>query len=146
MWNTREAHEAMAWATELGAADAFHEAVMKASFVDGLPLVRETYVALANALGLDGADLASALETGRFRERTAAALAEGPALGVSGVPCFVFENDQGFAGAQPREVFEQAFAAYAMVEQADPVGDYYQGGAFCGMEFDGDMGHIWTPE
>ena len=25
---------------------------------------------------------------------------------------------------------------------ADPVGDYYQGGAFCGMEFDGDRGRI----
>lgn len=110
MWNTREAHEAMAWAAALGRADAFHEAVMAASFVAGRPLVRETYLAIARELGLDEADLEAALEAGRFREETAAALAEGPALGVTGVPCFVFENNQGIAGAHPREVFVRAFA------------------------------------
>ena len=34
------------------------------------------------------------------------------------------------------------FREHAMAEQAklgpDPVGDYYQGGTFCSMEFDGD--------
>ena len=25
----------------------------------------------------------------------------------------------------------------------DPVGDFYQGGTFCGMEFDGDKSRIW---
>jgi hypothetical protein len=38
------------------------------------------------------------------------------------------------------------FREHAMAEQAklkpDPVGDFYQGGAFCGMEFDGDKSGI----
>ena len=38
------------------------------------------------------------------------------------------------------------FREHAMAEQAklkpDPVGDFYQGGAFCGMEFDGDKSRI----
>jgi uronate dehydrogenase len=38
------------------------------------------------------------------------------------------------------------FREHAMAEQAklkpDPVGDYYQGGTFCSMEFDGDKGRI----
>ena len=38
------------------------------------------------------------------------------------------------------------FREHAMAEQAklppDPVSDFYQGGAFCGMEFDGDMSRI----
>jgi uronate dehydrogenase len=38
------------------------------------------------------------------------------------------------------------FREHAMAEQAklppDPVGDFYQGGAFCGMEFDGDRSNI----
>ena len=38
------------------------------------------------------------------------------------------------------------FREYAMAEQAklppEPVSDYYQGGAFCGMEFDGDASRI----
>ena len=36
--------------------------------------------------------------------------------------------------------------AHAMAEQAklkpDPVGDHYQGGAFCSNEFDGDTSRI----
>jgi uronate dehydrogenase len=39
------------------------------------------------------------------------------------------------------------FREFAMAEQTklppDPVGDYYQGGAFCGMEFDAESSHIW---
>jgi uronate dehydrogenase len=38
------------------------------------------------------------------------------------------------------------FREHAFAEQTklppDPVGDFYQGGAFCGMEFDGDMSRI----
>ena len=38
------------------------------------------------------------------------------------------------------------FREHAMTEQAklkaDPVGDYYQGGTFCSLEFDGDRGRI----
>jgi uronate dehydrogenase len=37
---------------------------------------------------------------------------------------------------------------HAMAEQAkippDPVGDFYQGGTFCSMEFNGDRGRIWS--
>jgi uronate dehydrogenase len=42
------------------------------------------------------------------------------------------------------------FREHAMAEQAklkpDPVGDFYQGGAFCSIEFDGDAGRAWKPE
>ena len=38
------------------------------------------------------------------------------------------------------------FREHAMAEQAklppDPVSDFYQGGAFCGMEFSGDKSKI----
>ncbi len=38
---------------------------------------------------------------------------------------------------------------HAMAEQAklktDPVGDFYQGGAFCSAEFAGDFSKVWTP-
>jgi uronate dehydrogenase len=42
------------------------------------------------------------------------------------------------------------FREHAMAEQAklkpDPVADFYQGGAFCSIEFDGDAGRVWKPE
>jgi uronate dehydrogenase len=41
------------------------------------------------------------------------------------------------------------FREHAIAEQAklpaDPVGDFYQGGAFCSNEFDGDKGRVWKP-
>jgi uronate dehydrogenase len=42
------------------------------------------------------------------------------------------------------------FREHAMTEQAklkpDPVGDFYQGGAFCSIEFAGDAGKVWKPK
>lgn len=42
------------------------------------------------------------------------------------------------------------FRDHAMAEQAklkpDPVGDFYQGGAFCSAEFAGDFSKVWTPK
>ena len=39
------------------------------------------------------------------------------------------------------------FREHAMAEQAklppDPVGDFYQGGTFCSIEFDGDASRVW---
>ncbi|NVN86808.1 MAG: NAD(P)-dependent oxidoreductase [Rhodopseudomonas sp.] len=40
------------------------------------------------------------------------------------------------------------FREHAMTEQAklaaDPVGDFYQGGAFCSIEFDGEVSRVWA--
>jgi uronate dehydrogenase len=42
------------------------------------------------------------------------------------------------------------FSEHAMAEQAklkpDPVADFYQGGAFCSIEFDGDAARVWKPK
>ena len=39
------------------------------------------------------------------------------------------------------------YREHAMAEQAkvkpDPVSDFYQGGEFCGIEFDGDGSRTW---
>jgi len=50
--------------------------------------------------------------------------------------------DLGYRPTGRAEDFrEHAFAEQAKLK-ADPVGDFYQGGTFCGMEFDGDVGRI----
>jgi uronate dehydrogenase len=50
-------------------------------------------------------------------------------------------------GYRPKHRSED-HVAHALAEQAklpaDPVGDFYQGGSFCAMEFDGDKGPIWS--
>jgi uronate dehydrogenase len=57
-----------------------------------------------------------------------------------------FDNHRAYdLGYRPTGHAED-FREHAMAEQAklppDPVGDFYQGGAFCGMEFDGDKSRI----
>jgi uronate dehydrogenase len=37
---------------------------------------------------------------------------------------------------------EHALAEQAKLEP-DPVGDFFQGGTFCSLEFDGDAGRVW---
>jgi uronate dehydrogenase len=50
--------------------------------------------------------------------------------------------DLGYRPTGRAEDFrEHAFAEQAKLKP-DPVGDFYQGGAFCGMEFDGDRSKI----
>ena len=50
--------------------------------------------------------------------------------------------DLGYRPTGRAEDFrEHAFAEQAKLKP-DPVGDFYQGGSFCGMEFDGDKSRI----
>ncbi len=58
-----------------------------------------------------------------------------------------WDNSRAYAlGYRPRHRAED-HAGHAMAEQAklppDPVGDFYQGGTFCSMEFSGDPSRIW---
>jgi len=61
-----------------------------------------------------------------------------------------WDNSRAFElGYRPTGRAED-FVGHAMAEQAklkpDPVGDFYQGGAFCSIEFDGDAGRVWKPK
>jgi uronate dehydrogenase len=40
------------------------------------------------------------------------------------------------------DYFDEAMAAQANLKP-DPVGDFFQGGTFCSLEFDGDAGRVW---
>ena len=59
-----------------------------------------------------------------------------------------WDNSRAYAlGYRPKHRSED-HVAHALAEQAklpaDPVGDFFQGGAFCAMEFDGDKSRIWS--
>ncbi len=61
-----------------------------------------------------------------------------------------WDNSRAYAfGYRPTGRAED-FREHAMAEQAklpaDPVGDFYQGGAFCSIEFDGDAARVWKPK
>ncbi|MFN2433199.1 MAG: DsbA family protein, partial [Gemmatimonadota bacterium] len=48
-----------------------------------------------------------------YLDRVAASTAQAQALGITGIPAFLLDRRLLVLGAQPREVFEQAFAQLA---------------------------------
>lgn len=64
----------------------------------------------ADQLGLDGAILASCLDSGEHADAVIADIREGYSVGVTGTPAF-FVNGRFISGAQPYEVFQQTIEA-----------------------------------
>jgi predicted DsbA family dithiol-disulfide isomerase len=62
---------------------------------------------------LDGDEVVEVLSGGAYRDRVLASTAEAQSMGITGIPAFVLDARLLVLGAQPREVFEQAFAQLA---------------------------------
>jgi predicted DsbA family dithiol-disulfide isomerase len=103
--NTRLAHRAVAIAHEMGAAQAHatKEALFSAFFENGQDLSRVDVVAavLAKTMGGDVASLVERLGSNEAAHQVESDLAQGQALGVTGVPFFVLDNKYALSGAQP---------------------------------------------
>ena len=106
-YNSRLAQELAKWAESEGKGDPFHEAVFRAYFVDGRNIGRvDELVALAKSLGLEGKKARSVLELRTFREAVDSDWLRSHALGITGVPTFVVDQ-QTTVGFQPYEELEQ---------------------------------------
>jgi predicted DsbA family dithiol-disulfide isomerase len=86
-----------------------HDRLMQAYWEEALDIGDlDVLRGLAQELALDGADDAIA---GRLHADTvAAATAQAHAAGINAIPAFVLDRRLLVLGAQPEEVFEQAFA------------------------------------
>jgi predicted DsbA family dithiol-disulfide isomerase len=114
--NTVDAHRLIAWAQDLDlkAADALIERLFRAYFVDGVNI--GDLDALARLGGVAGFDTAAArawLASDAGRTAIEAEERRSRALGVTGVPFFVFNQRLAVSGAQPPEVLLDA------IEQAE---------------------------
>ena len=68
-YNSRLATELGKWAESKGRGDAFHSAVFRAYYVDGVNIAKpDTLIGLAEAVGLPGREAAEVLKTRTFRE------------------------------------------------------------------------------
>lgn len=107
--NTRDAHRLVAWAQARGDAGPLVERLFRAYFLEGRFVGdRDTLAALAADTGYD-ADAARAwLASGQGDEAIADAEARLRALGVTGVPFFIFGGTVGLSGAQPPEAMREA--------------------------------------
>ena len=110
-FNSRRAQEAAKWAESHGEADAFHNAVFRAYFVDGKNLHEvETLAAAAESVGLKGEDLDEILRSKTFKTAVDQDWLRSHQLGITAVPTFRM-NGETLVGAQPYEQLAALLAA-----------------------------------
>ena len=104
--NTFKAQQLLKFAHEQNKQNEMEERLFEAYFtqgqnVDDLP----TLLQLAAEVGLDTTGLHDALETNQYLAQVQADIAEANALGIHGVPYFVFNRKLAVNGAQESPVF-----------------------------------------
>jgi predicted DsbA family dithiol-disulfide isomerase len=107
--NTLAAHALIESARRRAVQGAVKEALMQAFFVDGLDLTdAETLVRVAAGAGLERAEAAAAIADEELRRAVAEEEDKARAMGVNGVPFFIFNRRLAVEGAQPPEVLLEA--------------------------------------
>ena len=106
--NTFDAHRLLHLGAEAGIQDQVKERLLAAYFTEGRPIgERDTLLRVVEEAGLDRAAAGEVLAGDRFASDVRADEAAAGALGVSGVPFFVFGGRYSVGGAQPAELFLQ---------------------------------------
>jgi predicted DsbA family dithiol-disulfide isomerase len=114
--NTSDAHRLIAWAQAIAPASADHlvERLFLAYFTEGADLGAVGELArLAGESGCDPGAAFAFLESPAGREEVASADARMKAMGVGGVPFFIFNQRVAVSGAQAPEVLADALAQSA---------------------------------
>ncbi|MDX6486533.1 MAG: hypothetical protein QOF43_1686 [Gaiellaceae bacterium] len=96
-------------ARDQGLHDELHDRLMEAYWTEGRNIgdLEELRVVAAE-VGVTDAD--AAFQDDGYRDRVLASTAQAQSIGVTGVPGFLLDRRLLVLGAQPREVFDQAFA------------------------------------
>jgi predicted DsbA family dithiol-disulfide isomerase len=130
--NTFDAHRIVHLGRERGVQNAVQERLMKAYFEQAaLMSDHGTLVRLATEAGLDAGEATDVLAGDSYAAAVRAEEAEARELGITGVPCFVFDRHFAVSGAQSPEVMLSALSQ-AWTERA-PVAEFAEGAA-CGPE------------
>ncbi|MBC7813818.1 MAG: DsbA family oxidoreductase [Burkholderiales bacterium] len=107
--NTFDAHRLIHYAAEHGKQDEMQERIMQAYFTEGRHVGEiDTLVELAVEIGLNADNLRRVLEGDVYSANVRADIQRAAAIGVRGVPFFVFAEKYGVSGAQRMDVFLQA--------------------------------------
>ncbi len=120
IWNTFDAHRLLHWAgaPESGGGPEKQAALKKAlfhiHFTEGRNLTDAgELTAAAEAAGLDRAEAAEVLASGRYVDAVREAQALWRARGINAVPAVVVEGKWLISGGQPAAVFEEALRKMA---------------------------------
>jgi len=116
IWNTFDAHRLLHWAHEAAPEKqkALKQALFTAHFTDNRNLTDAgVLTSAAEAAGLDRAEAAEVLASGRYAQAVRQAEQLWRARGISSVPAVVVEGKYLISGGQPAEAFEQALRRIA---------------------------------
>jgi predicted DsbA family dithiol-disulfide isomerase len=110
--NTQLALRVTELARDRGLHDAVHDRLMDAYWAEGRDIgdVEELRTLAADA-GLD--DIQEALSDEAYGVRVQVSTQQAQQIGINGIPAFLLDSKLLVLGAQPPEVFEQAFARLA---------------------------------
>lgn len=110
-YNSRLAQELGKWAEQEGRGEAFHMAMFKAYFVDGINLAKiELLVEIATALSLDGKAARRVLEERTYKNAVDQDWQQAYERGITAVPTFM-ANGMRLVGAQSYEAIEKLVRA-----------------------------------
>jgi predicted DsbA family dithiol-disulfide isomerase len=119
--NTMRALRVSELARARGMHQAVHDRLMDAYWAEARNIGDAGELrALAVEAGLDGAEVDDVLAGSAYRERVVASTQQAVSIGITGVPGFLLDRRLLVLGAQPREVFEQAFGQLDARSSAPP--------------------------
>lgn len=122
MVNSFKAHRVLQLAKTRGLGDAAEERLFRAFFTEGRNIADDdTLLELGKEAGLNETEIRSSLSDERYSDMVKQDIQEARAIGVTGVPFFVFNRKYAVSGAQPPQAFLQTLEkAYAEWREANP--------------------------
>lgn len=118
--NTADAHRLILWAQDQGAGDAMATTLFRAYFSEGRNVSDpEVLVDCAAAVGFDADDARALLESDTYADAVRQSQQQARQRGITGVPCYVFDDQHALTGAQPADAMTEALDAAGSKAAAD---------------------------
>ena len=112
--NSRRAHRLLHLAKSSGMQDAVKEHLLRGYFTEGRNIDEDVYlVEVGVAHGIGQAEVLEAINSVQVDHEVTADIETARRLGIQGVPFFVLDMKYGISGAQPVDVFVEAFTEIA---------------------------------
>ena len=118
--NTVDSHRLIEYAGQRGAQDQVVEALFRRYFEQGEDIGDRAVLEAAGVDGgLDDAEVRQFLTGSEGADHVREESEAASRMGISGVPCFIFEGKYAISGAQPPDVFERVFELAAAIGRDD---------------------------
>lgn len=124
--NSFSAHRLIQFAKSKGLGDVAEERFFSAYFKEGADIAnRTTLYKLGEEIGLTAADVEEALTDDKYAYKVSQDIQEAQAIGVRGVPFFVFDRKYAISGAQPTAAFTETLSkAFTEWREKNPVSPF----------------------